>query len=51
LIPGNYGQFLLWSGILLVAIFVLLLVPILGDRKASGDEVALRGRRATSGTA
>jgi hypothetical protein len=41
LIPGNYGQFLFWSGTLLVAIVVLLLIPIQGDRR----------RRATSGTA
>ena len=41
LIPGNYGQFLFWSGTLLVAIVVLLLIPIQSDRR----------RRATSGTA
>jgi hypothetical protein len=34
LIPGNYGQFLFWSGVLLAAILVLLLIPILSDRSA-----------------
>ena len=33
LIPGNYGQFLFWSGVLLAAIAVLLLIPIMGDRQ------------------
>ncbi len=34
LIPGNYGQFLYWSGVLLAAIIVLLLIPIRRDREA-----------------
>ena len=33
LIPGKYGQFLFWSGVLLVAIAVLLLIPISSDRR------------------
>lgn len=40
LIPGNYGQFLFFSGVLLIAILILLAIPIAGDR-----------RSATSGTA
>jgi hypothetical protein len=40
-IPGNYGQFLFWSGTLLVAVAALLLIPIAGDRR----------RNATLGTA
>ena len=40
LIPGNYGQFLFFGGVLLVAILILLLIPIVSDR-----------RGATSGTA
>lgn len=33
LFPGNYGQFLFWSGVLVVAILVLLLIPIASDRR------------------
>jgi peptidoglycan/LPS O-acetylase OafA/YrhL len=40
LIPGNYGQFLFSSGVLLVTIVLLLAIPIRGER-----------RGATSGTA
>ena len=32
LIPGNYGQFLFCSGVLLVTIVVLLSIPVKGDR-------------------
>ena len=32
-IPGNYGQFLFWSGTLLVAIAVLMLIPITAERR------------------
>lgn len=38
LIPGNYGQFLFWSGVLLVAIAALLLIPISSDRRAQRSE-------------
>ena len=41
LFPGNYGRFLFLSGVLLVAIATMLVIPILGDRR----------RFATSGTA
>ena len=41
LIPGNYGRFLFWSGVLLATIAVILAIPIFGDRR----------REATSGTA
>ena len=33
LIPGNYGNFLFWSGVLLVAIVILLAIPIVSDRR------------------
>lgn len=42
LIPGNYGQFLFWSGVLLVAILVLLLIPISSDRRGSASVEALQ---------
>jgi len=35
LIPGNYGQFLFCSGVLLVTIVVLLRIPVHGDRDTS----------------
>ena len=38
LIPGNYGQFLFWSGDLLVAIVLVLLVPVVGDRLRATSE-------------
>ncbi len=41
LIPGNYGRFLFLSGVLLVAIAMILAIPIFADRRAV----------ATSGTA
>ena len=40
LIPGNYGQFLFWSGVILAMIVVLLAIPILYDRRAVTSETA-----------
>jgi hypothetical protein len=40
LIPGNYGQFLFFSGVLLVAIVALLSLPIVNDRRASTSGTA-----------
>lgn len=52
LIPGNYGQFLFWSGVLLVMILALLLIPIFGDRRLLESPPAARTRvpRAPSAT-
>ena len=40
LIPGNYGQFLFWSGVILAMILVLLAIPIVYDRRAVTSETA-----------
>ena len=40
LIPGNYGHFLFWSGVLLVAIAVILAIPIEGDRRRLRSKAA-----------
>ena len=52
LIPGNYGQFLFWSGVLLVMILALLLIPVFGDRRLLESPPAARTRvpRAPSAT-
>ena len=51
LIPGNYGQFLFFSGVLLTAILVLLLIPIVSERLPRSAASSPRGARTTSGTA
>jgi hypothetical protein len=40
LFPGNYGPFLFWSGVLLVAIAVTLAIPVLSDRRRATFETA-----------
>lgn len=40
LIPGNYGQFLFWSGLLLGLIAVLLLLTIMANRRRAIAETA-----------
>jgi hypothetical protein len=50
LFPGNYGNFLFWSGVILVAILVLLGVPIASSRSdaaSRGPASPLEGATAT----
>jgi hypothetical protein len=51
LIPGNYGQFLFFGGVLLTAILILLLIPIVSERRPRRVTSSPRVGRATSGTA